>query len=155
MGHKHTHIHRKKMTNRWLWIRPPRHSSILGWNDVSSVINVFCSAPSISTDIQSFCAFLLQEYKWLTEYKAKEQHLNCHFYSVLFRSPRVTIGSNKKSCIRADESSKQAASERRCPRVRLGQPINTLSFLFPSPLSLASNLHITPWLCPPSASGWV
>ena len=71
---------------------------------------------------------LPREYKWPAENEAKEQHLNSQLF--FCSAPCVTIGSNEKANIWGRWSSKQAGSERRCPRVHIGQPIYTLSFLF-------------------------
>lgn len=119
------------MTNRWLWIRPPLHGSILGWNNVSSVINEFCSARSFSTDINSkFLCFLVSSEIWMTNRvwskRAASQFVSC----TPFCSPCYNL-IQWKGVHLGRWSSKQAGSERRCPHVRLGQPIYTLPFLSP------------------------
>ena len=150
--HTHTHIHKKKkMTNRWLWILPPRHRSV--WEQCFECYKwILFSSVHLHKQFQSFCAFLSRrEYKWLTEDEAKEQNLRCQFYSVLLPvlqsdpMKRRTFGPLKL------QTGRQWAKVSSRPLRTTN--IHSLSFLHVSPLSLVS----TPQLCPPTppVSGWV
>lgn len=145
-GHKHTHTYIKKkvMTNRWLWILPPRHRSVLE-QCFECYKWILFSSVHLHKQFQSFCAFLSRrEYKWLTEDEAKEQNLRCQFYSVLLPvlqsdpMKRRTFGPMKL------QTGRQWAKVSSCPLRTTN--IHSLSFLHVSPLSLVS----APQLCPPS-----
>ena len=133
------------MTNRWLWILPPRHCSLLEQCFECYKWILFSSVP-LHKQFQSFCAFLSRrEYEWLTEDEAREQNLRCQFYSVLLPvlqsdpMKRRTFGPLKL------QTGRQWAKVSLCPFRTTN--IHSLSFLHASPLSLAS----TPQLClPPS-----
>lgn len=111
-----------------------------------SVINDFSSAQSTSTDIKfkvSVLSCLIREYKWLRENKASQ------FCSV--RLPVLQSDPMKRRHL-GRWSSKQAGSERRCPRVHSGQIIFTLSPLCFLSTPLCPHLGLTQSLGRASAS---
>lgn len=87
----------------------------------------------------SVLSYLIKEYKWLTEYEAKEQHLNCHFYSVLLPMLQSDPMERRAFGPLRLQTGRQWAKASSCP-VRTTNIHSLVPFLHVSPLSLASSL---------------